>query len=363
MNDDAETPDEDIAEAEAATDVRPDRKKAIIAIGVAVFVVVIVFGVIFPQLVDWNAVFDILGEVDAAELLVIAVLAVSRYLPAGWIYSLVLPGLTVRQGTEAWVATTAVSSTLPGFDLVLRVAMYASWGFGIERATSGMFLSGVVEMATKLVIAIMAVTLGALIMSDLGLLAVAAIAAAVVLAIGGLVGAILHSEERARSVGERVQRIAHWGFEKFERQAPEDLVERILSVRLEAREVLGNRWPQAFVAAFINQAIVYLLLVLSLRAVGVESSTLDWAEILFVQGLVILITSIPITPGSVGVAGLAYVGLFTLIAGKDASDLIAAGVILFRLAMWLLPIIIGWPVTLRWQAKSGQRLFGGGATA
>jgi uncharacterized protein (TIRG00374 family) len=224
-----------------------------------------------------------------------------------------------------------------------------------------MFLSGVVEMATKLIIAILAVTIGALILSDLTLLAVAAIAALVIVAIAGVIVAVLRSEEHARSVGERVQRIAHWGFDKFERQAPEDLVERILDVRLEAREVLGNRWPQAFLAAFTNQVIVYLMLTLSLRAVGVESSTLDWSAILFVQGVVILITSIPITPGSVGVAGLAYVGLFTALAGQEWSDLIAAGVIIFRLAMWLLPILIGWPVTLRWQAKTGKSLFGGAA--
>ena len=88
---------------------------------------------------------------------------------------------------------------------------------------------------------------------------------------------------------------------------------------------------------------------------------LDWSQILFVQGIVILITSIPLTPGSVGIAGLAFASLFSLIAASDASDLIAAGVILFRLAMWLLPIPIGWLVTLRWQAKTGRKLFGGGA--
>ncbi len=30
--------------------------------------------------------------------------------------------------------------------------------------------------------------------------------------------------------------------------------------------------------------------------------------------------------------------------------------------MVLLPIPIGWLVTLRWQAKTGHKLFGGGAT-
>ena len=46
----------------------------------------------------------------------------------------------------------------------------------------------------------------------------------------------------------------------------------LVEFRLEARDVLGNRWPQAFLAAFTNQAIVYLLLTLSLRAVGVDFS-------------------------------------------------------------------------------------------
>ena len=55
-----------------------------------------------------------------------------------------------------------------------------------------------------------------------------------------------------------------------------------------------------------------------------------------------------------------YIGFFSALTDGEGSDLIAAGVILFRLAVWLLPIPIGWVVTLRWQAKSGQRLFGGG---
>ena len=46
---------------------------------------------------------------------------------------------------------------------------------------------------------------------------------------------------------------------------------------------------------------------------------------------------------------------------KEYSDAIAAGVILYRLAVWLLPIPIGWLVPLRWQSRTGNRLFGGGA--
>jgi hypothetical protein len=56
---------------EIEVESRPDRKKAIIAVSIAVVVAVVVFGVILPQLVDWNEVFDILREVDKVDFALI----------------------------------------------------------------------------------------------------------------------------------------------------------------------------------------------------------------------------------------------------------------------------------------------------
>ncbi len=359
-NPEDETVEADASESEQIADVKPNKKKAFIAIGAAVVMAIIVFGVILPQIVDWNLVGDAIRAADGWDIALLIFLALIRYWPAGWIYSLVLPGLPVKRGTEAWVATTAVSSTIPGFDLVLRLGMYNSWGFPIERATSGMFLSGLVEMSTKIVLAIGAVTIWALVAADLPLLAVGVIAAAVVIAVGVGIAMVLRNESTARRVGRFVERFLRWGFTKLGRQAPLDIVDRVLSVRVEARDVLGKRWPMAFLAAFTGQVIAYTMLTLSLRTVGVGSDLLDWSQILLVQGLAIILTSIPITPGSVGVSELIYIGFFNLITDGQATDQIAAGVILFRLAVWLLPIPIGWILTFRWQAKSGQKLFGRG---
>jgi uncharacterized protein (TIRG00374 family) len=350
---------DDLGTPSAVDPPKPSKKKAFIALGIAVVVGVIVFGVIFPQLVDWNQVFDIIKSVDAIDLILIFGLGVIRYVPAGWIYALVLPGLSLKRGTQAWVATTGVSSTLPGFDLVLRVGMYRSWGFPMERTMSGMFLSGIVEMATKLIVAISAVLVWGLLRLDLNALAIAGIAALVVIGLGLLVAMILRSEEQARKFGHGIQRFAHWVMTKFKRQAPEDLVDRILSVRLEARDVLGKRWPFAFLAALIGQAMVYSILLISIRAVGIENDVLSWSDVLIAYAITTIVTSIPITPGSIGIAALVLVGCFTAIAGKDVSELATAGVILYRLAVWLLPIPIGWIATLRWQSTSGVNLFGG----
>lgn len=79
----------------------PDRRKAYIAMGIAVVVLVIVFGVILPQLVDWNVVFDVLRGVDGAGLAVTFGLGLIRDFPGGWIYAIVLPGLSIPNGTRA----------------------------------------------------------------------------------------------------------------------------------------------------------------------------------------------------------------------------------------------------------------------
>ena len=354
---------EDPAEVGAAETVAlptaPDRMKMLVAIGIAVVVAVVVFGVIFPQLVDWNEVFDALRSVDTADLLLFAALGALRWVPAGWIYAIVLPGLSVGKGTQAWVATTGVGSTLPTTDLLLRVGMYRSWGFPLERTMSGMFLSGIVEMTTKLTLATLAVLLWGLTRLDLNALAIAAIAIFVISGAAALIALVLRSEARARQFGERLQRAAVWVFRKLERQEPDDLVERILAVRVEARDVLGRRWPQAFLAAFLAQLFVYSILLLSIRAVGISDDLLTWVDVLIAYAVTTIITAIPISPGGVGIAELSLVGVFALIAGEDIATLATAGVILYRLAVWLLPIPIGWIIALRWQATSGTRLFGG----
>lgn len=53
---------------------------------------------------------------------------------------------------------------------------------------------------------------------------------------------------------------------------------------------------------------------------------------------------------------MAYIWLFTQIAGDQYADVIAAGVILFRLVQWFMPIPIGWVSVGLWrrQISKGQ---------
>ena len=98
------------------------------------------------------------------------------------------------------------------------------------------------------------------------------------------------------------------------------------------------------------------MLVLALRIVGLGADILSLGQIFIVWVIVLMITAIPITPGGIGIAEMAYIWLFSQIAGDQYADLIAAGVILFRLAQWFMPIPIGWVSVGLWrrQISNGQ---------
>ena len=103
---------------------------------------------------------------------------------------------------------------------------------------------------------------------------------------------------------------------------------------------------RALLFSAIGKLWAYVILVLALRIVGLDAELLSLGQIFVVWVIVLLITSIPITPGGIGIAEVAYIFFFSQMIGNEYSDLIAAGVILFRLVQWFLPIPIGWAASV-----------------
>ena len=65
-------------------------------------------------------------------------------------------------------------------------------------------------------------------------------------------------------------------------------------------------------------------------------------EVLAVFALTSVITIIPIAPGGAGIPEILYIAGLTAIAGPSYEALITAGVMLFRMFQWFLPIPIAW---------------------
>ena len=330
-----------------------DRKRTIITLVVALIILIIVFGVILPQVIDYEVVWDTLTSLEPWVFLVLLAAGFVYYLPEGWLYALVVPGMTLWQGSKAWVASTGVGSTVPALDLVTRFGMYRSWGFSIHASMRGIFLSGAFDWVVKFSLPVLAVLLMFLLgVQDLGFLALVAAIAGIILVVVlvVLVGAV-RSEAFTRRIAGILDAVATWALEKLNRDPIPDLADQVILFRDDAVGIASRNGVWAFLASALGKLWQYVMLVFSLRAVGIDDSVLSLFEIFVVWAIVMLITMIPITPGGIGIAELFYIGLFTAVAGEEWADIIAAGVMLYRVFQWALPIPVGWLVTIRWRRK------------
>jgi len=113
--------------------------------------------------------------------------------------------------------------------------------------------------------------------------------------------------------------------------------------------LVRHRWITLTAATILSHAALYLVLVASLRVMGVSDEEVGWAEVLAVFAFARLLTAIPLTPGGVGVVELALITGLTR-AGGDAAQVVAA-VLLFRLLTYVLPILLGAFTYVVWRRK------------
>jgi uncharacterized protein (TIRG00374 family) len=335
-----------------------DTKKSLIAVGVAVAIAVFIFGVVLPQVIDYETVIEVLKNLDPGDYLIIIAAGLFLYVPEGALYASLMPGMGQRRGMSAWVASTAVSTTIPGADLVVRYGMYRSWGFGVERTMLGIILSGLFDNIVKFILPSIAVIAFLILgVGDLGdFVWIAIIALAVLIVMAVVVIGMIRSESFTQRLAEKTESVANWGLGKIKRDPVEGLSDRVVGFRDLAIGIVRDNGARALFFAATGKLWAFVMLTLSLRIVGLDAQTLPLGQIFIVWVIVLMITAIPITPGGVGIAALSYIFFFSQILGNEYSDVIAAGVVLFRLAQWFMPIPIGWVSVGLWrrQIKKGQ---------
>jgi uncharacterized protein (TIRG00374 family) len=123
--------------------------------------------------------------------------------------------------------------------------------------------------------------------------------------------------------------------------------------RLDTIDLLRTRWAWLSIATLISHISLFLVLLLSLRFVGVSADQVAWQEILAAFAFVRLISALPITPGGLGVVELGYAAALVAAGGDEATVL--AGVLLFRALTYLLPIPWGILTYLRWRQGAERR--------
>lgn len=316
-------------------------------------VVLVIFVGVLPRIADFSQVWATLVDMTWLEGLTLSLAALWNLVTYWILVMITLPGLSFPQAAVVTQTSTAVANTLPGgqaFGLGVAYSMYTSWGFRRTTIASSLVLSGVADLFAKLsmpVIALVALAIGG---HANAALVTAAVIGAVILGAGvALFALALKSERSAQLVGEGLSAVASAFLRLIGRRPVIAWADRAARWRAETVNLLRGRWWKVIGAAFLSHASLFLVLLMSLRHVGVSAEEVSWAEALGAFAIARLLTALPITPGGLGVIELGLTGALVVAGGPEVP--VVAAVLIFRALTYLVQIPLGALTYLLWQHK------------
>ena len=262
-----------------------------------------------------------------------------------------LPGLRFWPAFMLTQASTALSIVMPAgaaVGLAGSYAMLRSLGFAARDVGRAVTLTGLWNQFANLLYPILALFLLTAAGGESALLAITAFVGVAVfgVAVGALV-LVLAGDRTATDVGDlaaRLRNLSHgkvgrgpvsWGGPSFER------------FRQDAVDLLRRRWHVLTLATLAGSITVFLVLLVSLRALDVPSTEVTVVEAFAAWALVRLIGSIPITPGGIGIVELGLTAALIGFGGNNAG--VVAAVLVFRFLTMVPTLILGLLSAATWR--------------
>lgn len=263
-----------------------------------------------------------------------------------------MPGLSHRRAMALNLAGSSASNLLPFGGVVgagLNAAMVRSWRLSVRQFVSSTAVLNVVNLVAKLLLPVIAgIALGSQRAADPWLVHTAyvssAVAGVVVLAL--IAGLISHAwavrvDTLVRAIGRRLGR-------RGARMAspPKDGLGPVASMQAQVRLTFRRRWfgLTAGMAGYI--LLQWALFALCLHAVGVGANP---AAVFAAFAVERALTLAVVTPAGTGIAEAAATGLLVALNFDAAAS--AAGVVLYRLFVYLAEIPVGAVVVGAWASR------------
>jgi uncharacterized membrane protein YbhN (UPF0104 family) len=328
----------------------PSRRTALIRSGLIVAVLIVVFGFILPQYIDYADVAAAFRDLTVQQILVMTGLAIVAWIISGLVFSALIEGLSAVRGTMSWLILAGIGASVPfgPWNMGVLWVVVRGWGVDNAPATAGVALYGVVNELSRLVLPLIGLVVLALNgdltsaqNSDAAWTIAILSAIAFVLATGFIVG-IVRSERVADWIGRTGQRVADWTLHRLGRGGSPNVAGAIHRFRDQLGVVIRRRGLLALLIAITSQFAWAIVLLVALRLVGVPETVLSTGEIFAVYGLVMVITILPLSPGGAGVSELLFISAFSALAGPTYEAAVTAGVFLYRIYFWFAPIPIAW---------------------
>ena len=332
----------------------PARRRSLqrIALGaLSVGVIAATFFYFLPTVADYRDVWDVVQELSWGWILVLAAAAILNVATFAPPWMVALPGLSFVQATVVTQVSTALSIVVPAglaAGMATSFGMLRSWGFATRRVTRAVTLTGLWNQFLNLSFPIIAIFLLTISGENAAVLAVAAFVGAAVLgvAVAAFV-VVLVSDRLARDIGELAARLTSWALGKVHRDPVTWGGSSFERFRSDAGELLHRRWHALTAASLAGSLSVFLVLVLSLRALDVPASEVSLVEAFAAWSLVRIIGTIPITPGGIGVVELGLTGALIGFGGGNAG--VVAAVLVYRFLTMVPTLLVGLGAAATWR--------------
>jgi uncharacterized membrane protein YbhN (UPF0104 family) len=326
----------------------PSRRTAILRSGVIVLVLLVVFGLILPQFVDYREVAEALAGLTVQQFAVMTVLGIIAWFVCGQLFTVLIPGLSPLRGNAAYLILSGIGSSIPfgPWNMGVVWVVFRGWGITAQGATSGVALYGIIATLGRFALPLFAVIIvaatGELFGARRSVLIISALSIVIFFVAAGVMLAVVRSQRAADTIGRVVGNGVLWILTKFGRPERPDVNGAIHRFQVGVGQIVRRRGLAALGVNLLAQVPWVVAFVVALRFTGVPEDVLPASAIIAVFALVAVITIIPIAPGGAGVPELLYIAGLSSIAGESWEAAITAGVFLFRLYVWFLPIPLAW---------------------
>jgi uncharacterized membrane protein YbhN (UPF0104 family) len=325
---------------------RPWRRIAVASIG-AVFVVA-TFAYFLPQIADYRDVWAVLRELSWGWTLALAAVTALNLVTFAPPWQVVLPGLPFRSALILTQVSTAISMVVPGGAAVGIAGAYGilrRWGFRARDIGRAVTLVSLWNQFANLSYPIIALVLLAAFGADSPVLLTAGLIGAAILCVGiGALAAVLHSGRTATWIGDRSAGIVDWVLARLGRKPVLWGGASFERFRDDAVDLLRRRWHVLTLVTYAGTLTVFLVLLISLRALEVPPSEVSTLEAFAAWSLARMLGTIPITPGGIGVVELGMTGALLGFGGNNAG--VVAAVLLYRFLTMVPTIVFGLVATV-----------------
>ncbi len=326
----------------------PSRRAALLRTGFIVAVLFVVFVVIIPRFVDYQEVLAAFQALTPPQILLMTILGLIAWFTSGLLFSALIPGLSALRGMASYLILCGIGSSVPfgPWNMGVLWVVVRGWGVANRPATSGIALYGITNELGRLALPLIAVVLlaatGELSGHGGAALVIAVISIIAFVVATGLIIAIVRSDRVADWVGRTGQRAVTASLRRLGRPGSPNVEASVHHFRDQLGEVIRRRGIVALFVAILSYIVWSVVLIVALRVCGVPETAIPAVDIFAVYSLVIVITIIPLSPGGAGVTELLLIGGLSSIAGSSYEPAITAGVFLYRLYNWFLPIPLAW---------------------